>query len=77
MATTTPAPADGADRRAASGPDPGLGVSRGLVTITAATLALFVASALIASTSVSRGALQGHAARSPRSSPSRRWARRS
>jgi ribose transport system permease protein len=58
MATSTPAPET---ERAARGVRPGrrLAVSRGLVTITVATLGLFVASFLVASTSVSGGALRG------------------
>jgi ribose transport system permease protein len=40
-------------------PGPRFRASRGLVTITAATIALFLASAVLASTSVSGGALRG------------------
>jgi ribose transport system permease protein len=57
MATATPAPET--ERTRGVRPGPRIGVSRGLVTITVATLALFVASALLASTSVSQGALRG------------------
>ena len=57
MATSTPTPTAERVRGVRRGPR--FGVSRGLVTITAATLALFVASALLASTSVSEGALGG------------------
>ena len=57
MATSTPTPTAERVRGVRRGPR--FGVSRGLVTITAATVALFVASALLASTSVSEGALSG------------------
>jgi ribose transport system permease protein len=57
MATSTTTPTPERVRGVRRGPR--FGVSRGLVTITAATVALFVASALIASTSVSEGALSG------------------
>ena len=57
MATSTPAPTAERVRGVRRGPR--FGVSRGLVTISAATLALFVASAVLASTSVSQGALGG------------------
>jgi ribose transport system permease protein len=56
MATTTPAPATDRSPRGVR-PGPRVSVSRGLVTITIATAALFVASAVFASTSVSRGAI--------------------
>jgi len=58
MATTSPAPAT---ERSPRGVRPGarMAVSRGLVTVVVATLALFVASAVFASTSVSQGALSG------------------
>jgi ribose transport system permease protein len=60
MAVSTPAPAPAGERPSRGvRPGPRVGVSRGLVTITSATVALFLASALIASTSVSRGALGG------------------
>ena len=58
MAQTAPAPAAAPPSRGVR-PGPRFSVSRGLVTISAATVALFIASALIASTSVSGGALRG------------------
>ncbi len=58
MATSTPTPAAERSTRGV-GPGPRISFSRGLVTILVATLGLFVASALIASTSVSQGALSG------------------
>ena len=58
MATSTQAPAPDRPVRGVR-PGPRLAVSRGLVTITVATIGLFVASALAASTSVSQGALSG------------------
>jgi ribose transport system permease protein len=48
-----------APQRTVVRPGPRVTVSRGLLTITIATLGLFVASALIAHTSVSKGALLG------------------